>query len=48
MNALNNLQPKYIIVAKHDIEKIMQNMDYSDVTQAIMKAILKVKANPHH
>lgn len=46
--ALNSLQPKYIVTTEEDIDKIIENEDSSEVTQAIMKAILHVKTHPRH
>lgn len=46
--ALNNLRPKYVIAAADDIDKIIAKEDYSEVTSAIMKAILEVKKHPRH
>lgn len=46
--ALNNLKPKYVISAADDIDKIIAKEDYSEVTAAIMKAILEVKKHPRH
>ena len=45
---LNNLKPKYVIAAIDDIDKIIAKEDYSEVTAAIMKAILEVKKHPRH
>lgn len=46
--ALNNLKPKYVIAAIDDMDKIIAKEDYSEVTAAIMKAILEVKKHPRH
>lgn len=46
--ALNSLQPKYIVTTKADIDTIIENENYEEVTQAIMKAILQVKQHPRH
>lgn len=46
--ALNSLQPKYIVTTEEDIDKIIENEDSAEVTQAIMKAILYVKTHPRH
>lgn len=45
---LNSISPKYMAVAESDIDKIIEKEDFSEVTQAIMKAILNLKANPNH
>ncbi len=46
--ALNNLKPKYIVAVEDDIPNLLQKENSSEVTSAIMKAILHVKANPRH
>lgn len=46
--ALNNLKPKYVIAAIDDIDKIIAKEDFSEITSAIMKAILEVKKHPRH
>lgn len=46
--ALNNLQPKYVITTIEDIDKLIAKEDFSEVTSAIMKAILEVKKHPRH
>lgn len=46
--ALNSLKPKYIVTTEADIDKIIEAEDFSEVTQAVMKAILYVKTHPRH
>ena len=46
--SLNSLPPKYMAVTEEDVDKIIEKEDFSEVTQAIMKAILHVKTNPKH
>lgn len=46
--ALNNLKPKYIVAVEDDLPNLLQKENASEVTSAIMKAILHVKANPRH
>ncbi|MFT3951810.1 MAG: late competence development ComFB family protein [Oscillospiraceae bacterium] len=46
--ALNNIKPKYIITSREDVEKIVEKADSNEVMNAIMKAILYVKAHPRH
>ncbi|MBE6836691.1 MAG: hypothetical protein E7509_01650 [Ruminococcus sp.] len=45
---LNNLKPKYVIAAIDDIDKIIAKEDFTEITSAIMKAILEVKKHPRH
>lgn len=46
--ALNTVSPKYIVTTEADVEALLKNEDPAEVTQAISKAILHVKANPRH
>ena len=46
--ALNTVSPKYIVTTEADVEVLLKNEDPAEVTQAISKAILHVKANPRH
>lgn len=46
--ALNSVSPKYIVTTEADIEELLKNESPDEVTQAISKAILHVKANPRH
>lgn len=46
--ALNTVTPKYIVTTEADVEQLLKGEDPSEVTQAISKAILHVKANPRH
>lgn len=46
--ALNSLKPKYIVAVEDDLPTILKKENYSEVTSAIMKAILHVKSNPRH
>ena len=46
--ALNSVSPKYIVTTEADVEVLLKNESPDEVTQAISKAILHVKANPRH
>ena len=46
--ALNSVSPKYIVTTEADVEELLKNESPDEVTQAISKAILHVKANPRH
>ncbi|MBR1664465.1 MAG: late competence development ComFB family protein [Ruminococcus sp.] len=46
--ALNTVSPKYIVTTEADVEQLLKGEDPGEVTQAISKAILHVKANPRH
>lgn len=46
--ALNTVSPKYIVTTEADVEALLKNESPDEVTQAISKAILHVKANPRH
>ena len=46
--ALNTVTPKYIVTTEADVEALLKNESPDEVTQAISKAILHVKANPRH
>ena len=46
--ALNSITPKYMAVTEEDVDKIIEKEDFSEITQAIMKAILHVRTNPRH
>lgn len=48
MSTLNSLKPKYIVAELSDIPKLLEKENYSEVTSAILKSILHVKANPRH
>lgn len=46
--ALNELPPNYMAAPSTQIEEILKAYPTKDVTSAIVKAILKIKANPEH
>lgn len=46
--ALNSVTPKYIVTTEADVAALTKNENAEEVTAAISKAILYVKANPRH
>ncbi len=46
--ALNLLEPKYMVGELSEIEKAKEKIPEQQVVQALVKAVLKVRANPRH
>lgn len=46
--ALNTVSPKYVVTTEADVDALIKSENSEEVTQAISKAILHVKANPRH
>lgn len=46
--ALNKLSPRYVVTEENDLEKYRSQVRSSDVTAAIIQAILQVRSHPRH
>ncbi len=46
--ALNLLPPRYVVTQHHRMEQVLEEIPQKDVTDALIKAVIKVRSHPRH